>query len=65
MEGCVTSFLIVWFYFDFLNAMRILGVNLIYNTIAFNLYIYIYIFHFLECLLGINHWKVVIVATRK
>jgi hypothetical protein len=37
MEGCVTSFLIVWFYFDFLNAMIILGVNLIYDTIAFNL----------------------------
>ncbi len=63
MEGCVTFFLIVWFYFDFLNAMKILGVNLMYNTIAFNLYIYI--FHFLECLLGINHWMVVIVATRK
>jgi len=38
MEGCVTSFLIVWFYFDFLNAMKILGVNLTYNTIDFNLY---------------------------
>jgi hypothetical protein len=63
MEGCVTSFLIVWFYFDFLDAMKILGVNLIYNIIAFNLdKFFKKIFHFLECLLGINQWLVVIIG---
>jgi hypothetical protein len=42
----------VWFYFDFLNAMKILGVNLIFNTIAFNLDNFLKNLSFLRMLVG-------------
>ncbi len=37
MEGYVISFLVVWFYVDFLDALKVVDISLIYIIIAFDL----------------------------
>jgi hypothetical protein len=37
MEGYVVYFLVVWFYLDFLNALKVVDISLICIIIAFDL----------------------------
>ncbi len=37
MESCVTFFFIVWFCLELLDVMKVVGINLIQNIVAFSL----------------------------